>query len=359
MTAKPTLADLFVATPPHKMAVPVSLGGKGLAALQSQTRRAEKMVFDESASIRVGELLRDVPEVLVEQAESARPPFNLMWIEYDVAAVWETLTGRSNQGDSTADDVVGLLIDHDRVNVVSLAKNGGIGILPFTYTLHVEWPLPDQLRFAEALGTSRIGIDRWLWGSVSNHFVQHGRDEYMRRLRDANMVEFLDKLDEIPPGDRHYLLEASAGDFKNVIALLLLLNQPRLTEYVHVPARRGWIRQSQRPYMAHHVVNVSLEATKLLQNVGDGAPSELRRRRHLVRGHYCHDETARDYARIAGCVHDWRSAHPNWAPWPDAPLDEREHWTCRSCGGKRWWRVQHERGDGDIVDRREYRITTK
>lgn len=43
----------------------------------------------------------------------------------------------------------------------------------------------------------------------------------------------------------------------------------------------------------------------------------------------------------------------------DDPL-RPDHWTCRACAGKRWWRAHHERGNAALgYVTRDYRVTTE
>lgn len=352
---KPLLADQLLTVQPNKaLWSRAAMAKVDFPALQARVRRAERMVFDAEASKRVGEVLREIPELLVEQIQFARAPFDLCWIEYEADVIWRELVGHdSDDNDPDRDQAVGLLIDHNRINVFCRSFNSHIGMMPYVYHLNTEWPLEDQLRFCEISHMSRLGIDLWLWGSTSNHFIENGQQDRLRLLRDTTMVEILDERTELVPK----VFSGSVGDFKNVVALLLMLNMPRITQYIHTPMRRGWIgNKPNKPFLSHHTVVVSLDARTQLVSHGAGGDGELRRN-HRVRGHYCHDHTARDYARIAGCVHDWEPMTEEWEPWPNAPLDEREHWKCRACDGKRWWRVAHTRGSEKGFIEHEYRVT--
>ena len=141
-------------------------------------------------------------------------------------------------------------------------------------------------------------------------------------------------------------VRGAIGDLRTIMAILLMLNRPSLTRYDqslgHV---RGFIGNKLRPYMAHTTVKISLDPVPLLRLVGTPQDDGTPKRRYEVRGHYCHDQTARDYMRIAGCIHDWHPTHKDWTPWPAAHLDEADNWVCAVCEGKRWWRKEHTRGD--------------
>jgi hypothetical protein len=366
--AEPTLADNFVHWNPAKMLSPIPQ--KMIRRLQARARIAEKFVFDAEATQRVGDVLREVPELLIEQIEFARAPFDVTWIEYSGDAMKAAVTGEPiDHNDPTRDIRVGVLVDHNRVNVVSLnawnlrtdRAGMSIGIMPFAYHLQTEWPLAEQIRFCDALHMTRMGIDAWFWGSCANKFIAAKQYDLMRALRATTMAEALDpriRDGGLDPRTAHTLVESSAGDLKNVVALLLMLNQPSATQYVRVPERRGWVAHKPKPFMAYHNVKMTLAPREQIVLLREGVGSGELRRRHRVRGHYCHDQTARDYARIAGCIHEWVACDAEWTPAPRMAIDEREHWRCRVCDGKRWWRASHERGDAGkgFVHHPDYRV---
>ncbi len=334
---KPIFADQFIAGTLRRVTEYVP--NVDVLAIHARIRRAERMVFNDEASLRVGMVLRDIPELLIEQLQFARTPFDLCWIEYNSNIVWETIMGcESDPFDLTRDETVGLLIDHGRVNVFSKTFGGEICMLPFVYHLNTEWPLQDQVDFCQKFKVSQLGIDHWLWGAATNKLRDEDKSDLLRALRDVTMVEYIG----INP--RAEMLQVTMGDFKNVVALLLMLNQPSVTNYIHVPRQRGWIGNKPKPFLSHHNVTIALDAHTHLVSFGRNNNDGELRRRHPVRGHYCHDQTARDYARIAGCVHYWEPMDEDWEPWLNSPVDEREHWKCKICDGKRWWRTAHERG---------------
>jgi len=358
---EPLFADRILASTPRQ----IHMEPRKAAIYQDKIRKAEKMVFDTEASIRIGEMLRDIPELLVEQIQFARAPFENCWIEYDSLAVWNILSpGRDikhSPWDNSYDTTVGLLIDHNKVNVWSLPASGDFGMLGFTYYLNTEWLLEDQLDWCEKTGMSRLGIDMWLWGSLWSHFHNSGQHEYLRKLRDTTKVELdFPKGMALNPKSLEQPLQGTQGDFKNTVAILLALNQPRVTNYIQVPRRRGWIGNKNKPFMSYHSVKVALDAvaqTKLLSQ-GDGQ-SMLRRGGH-VSGCYCHNKTARDYARIAGCIHDWGPCDDDWEYiGPKAALTLTvNHWQCRVCDGRRWWRKEHDRDASlGFVEHPTYRVT--
>src|SRR5580765_7549676 len=157
MKQKPLFADYLLANPGKVSPLPPRTD---LRALLARIRRAERLVFDNEATARVGQVLHEIPELLIEQIQFARAPFDLCWIEYKADVIWSEVVGRdANEKDMTRDEVVGVLIDHNRINVFSRAYDGSTGMLPFVYHLNTEWPLSDQLSFCDKFKISRIGID--------------------------------------------------------------------------------------------------------------------------------------------------------------------------------------------------------
>jgi hypothetical protein len=144
---------------------------------------------------------------------------------------------------------------------------------------------------------------------------------------------------------------------RNIVAILLMMNRPSLTKYIHnANAGRGFHKGKVMPYLSHTTVTIDIDARPTLKLIGTPQGDAVPRRRHEVEGHFCHDETARDFSRIAGCIHEFAPTHgpvDDWAPWPDAPLGVPgepgcpRNWVCAACGGKRWWVKEHGRGTAE------------
>jgi hypothetical protein len=358
-TREPTLADILIAQIGGKLP-PRSLYNTGkFKNYAHKIRMAEKFVFDEAASQRVGEVIRDVPELMVEQIQFARPPFDLCWIEYELDPIFKLLNPKGhNPIDQTRDKKIGILIEHNSIITSSLTHNGLTTVLPFKYHLNTEWTLEDQLRFCDQMKISRMQIDMWLWGAVYNKFMKEGKKDYMRVLRDSNMVEMMYEHD-LTHEQAIRVMRSTVGDFKNHIAVLLMLNRPTLTVYARVANARGWIRHKPRPFMAYNSVRMALDPVPVIRKLSEGHGEGELRRRHRVRGHYCHNDAARKALLHHSCVHDWHPANNEWEAIKAEVGDEVEHWVClSSCGGRRWWREQHERGSAGIgyVDHTQYKV---
>ena len=214
---------------------------------------------------------------------------------------------------------------------------------------------------AEQTGTSRAQFDSYFWGTTTLDID----DASLRSLRAHHRLDLLpiDKNRFIVPKRLTDLLYGGAGELRNIIAMLLMLNRPTITQYRNTtPASRGWLKGKIIPYFSHTTVTISLDAVATLRLIGTPAGEAVPRRAHEVRGHFCHDEVARNFLRIAGCLHEWQRCHDDWTPWPDGPHDpiplRLNHWACKTCAGKRWWRPKHMRGDatrGFVV--KDYAVT--
>ena len=355
----PTLADRFLQVPVKQMER--LYHPKAVEQIRRSLRSSEKFVMDQAAALRVAKVVMDVPDLLVREHRFAHPPFPVTWIEYPSLDYWLEFRKRDaalydaagEWGDpATADRCAGYLIDHNRINVVTMGSDGGVFMHPLQYRLLTEWEMDEQLEFCRLIGSSRLGIDIFLWGSTWGLID----DESRRLLRGYNVAEAVPCNPDSIAGrkmmeDRALLRSArgAVGELRTIVAILLMLNRPSMTRYVSmIPNATGFIRAKLAPYMRHRTVTIDLDPTPSMKLVGTEQDDKNLRARHRVRGHFCHDKTARDYARIAGCIHEWVDSHKDWTPWPDAKLDEVENWLCSSCGGKRWHREAHERGSAEI-----------
>jgi len=197
----------------------------------------------------------------------------------------------------------------------------------------------------------------FLWGSSWHDIKADDRS----LLRDTTSVDCLPlvagaRYDRLPN-----IIANCVGEYRTLIGFLLMLNRPKVTEFVFQPRGHGWIGNRNRPLFAHRTVHVPLDATQTINLEPIEADITLRRRRHRVEGHFCHDRTAHNAMREHGCIHAWIPADEDWTPYaePYPPVDERNHWLCQACGGKRWFKRQHERGDASLgyVLHRQYAVT--
>jgi hypothetical protein len=367
---RPTLADRFIARRWSDWERAVH--PKTIAQLQKSARDARRFVLDEAATLRLAEIIDSIPELLIREHQFARAPYDLTWVEFPSHVLWSYMheqhpaayEGLGRFGDPEASDhTLGYLIDHERVNVIcggTVADPDTLPqIMPLQYRLHTPMEDAEQTEFRRLSGmTSEWHLNAFLWGSTYTRLSPEERAV----ATDRNSVGLL-PLNPLHPlyprysGDGEWCdaVRGSIGELRNIIAVLLVLNRPSLTKYIRSnEMTRGFHKGKLMPYLSHTVVTIDLDARPTLKLIGTPAGDAEPKRRGEVRGHYKHDETARDFSRIAGCIHEYQPTHgpdDDWAPWPDAPPGVPgdpgcvRNWVCAACGGKRWWRRETGRGD--------------
>ncbi len=125
------------------------------------------------------------------------------------------------------------------------------------------------------------------------------------------------------------LLTGAVGEMRNLLALLLWLNQPAVSRVTDERASRGWFESKPVAYAAHHVVRLRKEVTQ--RAIVKAFAPRRAPRRHEVSSFW------RNFDKTTGCVH----------AWPILP-DEHGHWHCSKCPQ---WRARvrpHERGDATV-----------
>ena len=333
------LADLVMRSDLHNVLSNVA------SQLKTKIRSANRFILDASAASRVGEVSRDVPELLLEHQTFARTPYDLMWLEAPSDIIWETVNPHQKQS-TWIDQQVGWLIDHGTVHTfVQSNHHDRADIVPYCYHLHCPWEVQDQARFLRAMNCPNLIIDQFLWGAAYTRLDDNNRQGLRRRHSCTLFPGITPELKHSLVNHKHLgadLLKGAYGDLRNIIATLLILNRPSLIQYLQdIPPRRSFLHGKLHNFMHHRVVTIQVDPRPVIRKIGtteDATP----RRRHEVRGHWCHNQDARDY-RTIGCAHDW-------VPDPDyaEPENERDHLICAVCAGKRWWRHEHARGSAGL-----------
>jgi hypothetical protein len=214
--------------------------------------------------------------------------------------------------------------------------------------------IKQQLAVSQSVGVSRIALDLFFWGesalsfmtpedqelvptSVQKDFVpamvvDERQKEGLRSLR-ANhsfSIHLKDGIDERKAWDSFY--DGSAGDLRNIIGLLLFLNRTTKTQVLHdVPIKRQMIGNRPAVLLKHTMVKIHVNPVPKLLHLAAG--EGIWRRLHDVRGHFCHNKTARE------------NHHDH--VWDETEGPHILQWYC-SCGGLRWWRKEHKRGHEEI-----------
>jgi len=391
---RPTLADRFIA---RRFADwERAVHPKTIDQLKAGVRKAHRFVLTEEAITRIAEIITTIPDLLVRECRFARAPYDVCWIEFPAHVMFSYMRARDPEiydirgewGDvESSDHTIGYLIDHERVNIIcggTVANpDDAPKILPIQYHLHSEWTgidCEDFKRRAGALGPIRLNgedfdaIEMFMFGSTFMDLTAEQRAEVSGR----NSISYLPSNPLHPSHDKWNedgamvdAIRGSVGELRNIIAILLVMNRPSLTKYVRTASNgRGFQRGKLMPYFSHTTVTIDLDTRPTLKLIGTPAGEAVSKRRGEVKGHYCHDETTREYSRIAGCVHEFEQTHgpeDKWAPWPDAPIGlpgepgVPRNWVCASCGGKRWFIRDHGRGDATkgFVIKDGYEVTVR
>jgi hypothetical protein len=323
--------------------------------IRNRVRSAHKYVFDRAGCVRLAEVIRDSPDILVREHQFARAPFDVTYIELAAFdAFWTVLNNRP------ADDIVpalGFLVDHD--TVYTLDKRGDV--MPLTYHLNTPWAVEEQLEFVNTTSMSRIGIDGFLWGTTYNLLNSDER----RVLRAHHAVRTLPLQDLLQPIRQKVftiVAEETIAGMRTIIATLLLLNRKNVTVPINeIGHHRGFHKGKQRVYMAHTVMTIHIDPIPTLRKIGTPAEASVEKRRHEVMGTWCHDQAFR-IGEANGCLHDW-VPHPLYIGKEKGHLEADGHfvhdnWLCQTCNGHRWRRDQHMRGNSltGYVDK-TYKVT--
>jgi hypothetical protein len=351
---RPTLADLTLASDSRE----AIMDRVWYERRRDQLRAAKKFVLDDQAAIYLATMLREHPRVIADAQDFAIPPFNLMWVELPFRSFYAAMTGE--EPDSTSDTQVGYLIESPSVWVAAASEDHRDAcFLPTGFVLHKPMTIEEQLGLADKLEVSRLGIDLWFWGESASFFAGGRRyvdnktawdKESLHALQDNHSVQFAPLKPKYQDKKLGQLLHGSAGDLRNIIGLLLFINRTRdITYEKDVPMAQSLIKRKPKPLMPHKVISIKLDPLPRLMKLAAG--EGIRRRFHEVRGHFCHDETAR-----AGCPHG-KYETGDWGEWWEEY--EMLRWRCTGCSGKRWWKPEHTRGSSDVgvIKEQTYAVT--
>lgn len=299
--------------------------------LRRVAQTCRRFVFGPEASSRLGEVVRDIPEMLFDNQEFAIAPFDTCSVEIDSPSFIEAIDGRPQTPD--ADKYVVYIIDHERVNVLAAGGQRDHGVIcPFEYRLHQPMGAQEQSRLAAELNTSRLGLHAFLWGSTLNHAIRQGR------TNDLKGAHSFDTVPTSPAADKAKIFgwytPSAQGELRTLIAALLLLNRPSIAKFTEVPAGRTFNRGKSMQYLSHTNVSIAVDAVPQLRHVHrTGERGSMRR--HEVRGHWKHNREYHEWTD-AGCIHEWQHT-------PSARNDR--HYTCAVCDSHRWWTTAFTRGD--------------
>lgn len=320
---EPTLADLFLAfgqdTEMHQPHF--------FETTRDHLMQSHRFVFDDEATQYVGDMIRTMPRIIADAQDFAIPPFKQTWIEFSSRILYEAVTGLPAAHNS--DTRVGYLITGPIARVIALGNDNDAAVLPLQYKLFQPWSLQQELDFCSHYHLSRHILDVMFWGESANTFIHDADKEGLRALRSNHSLELCCN-ERFQYRVMDQLSTNSAGDLRTIIAMLLFLNRTSNDLYINeVGHAQKMVRTRPTPLLKHSVIKLKLNPLPRLRKLCAG-PGVMRRL-HDVRGHYCHNKEA----RFSGCMHDWIETKPL-------------HWECSlKCGGLRWWRNEHKRGNAD------------
>lgn len=294
---------------------------KAVQPVAAAAPRARRFVFDKEASIFLGRFIRTCGDLIIANRQFAIPPFETVYIEFDMKAMM--LEGNSPPDLEDQDTRVGYLIEGRTVYCVAATdRMKDVGLTPFVYEMDTDEAQPDLSMMHEQSieGQELLKLSLMLGSGIEN-LDEKSRVEILAR----NVVRFMYPITN--DGMFGKLVQGSAGDLRNVWAILLLLNQPANVTFDPVPARRGIFSGKLRTYAAHNIVRIDIGRHRSIRRAL-AFESRSSPRRHEVRGHFAH------YHLTDGCQHEWQTMP-----------DEKGRWLCGRCDGYRVWRKNFLRGD--------------
>jgi hypothetical protein len=325
---------------------------KYFESLNAAMIRARRFNITDNAGLRIRDAMASYPEYLCENSEFAIPPFETTWIEFNSRnMLFHNLLSPRMGADS--DKRVAYLIHKNRVTVFAEGDDEEPKVMFLEYDLNKPMSLAQQQEVADFFDVTRIGLDPFLWGHTMTPYL---RNEVQRSLRDQHGIHIPGYVREImekyPERLKSRVLDSyygSAGELRNVLGVLLMLNQPKNSlKMSEVPRKRGLIRGKPQSYFGYSLVDIDIDKSEHFNPNRTQGPRQLSApiRWHEVRGHFCHNQAAKK----SDHEHVWQR------------LDDKK-WECmkEGCEARRWWREYPEgRGSSEVgFIRQDRRIKTK
>jgi hypothetical protein len=353
---------------------------KGEQRAEARTRleqlaAAQRFMVDDASASAIEHFTIDHLDQLIDGLRDWRPPFERMWLEHDprprmVAAGGEA-AARVARGE-VLPERLGALIQPVAgqiysIEVVTRCWRGDTALdacdfQPFHWLVDFadeagaladqrwvaqEAELHQLLPFASttetwarampwlAVAAGVRGADKWarhrrlcehLNGRLLGRLSRHQKSS-VAELRASGLLR--DPQFQAMIGGN---LREAAGVVRFVLGCLAML-QRRIVLPGEPYAQRGrrLVSGKSLPFFGYRTITLEVPGKLRLQRAfAQREPAEPKRR-HEVAASWCYNAKAR-----AGCadeLHDWR------------PLVPEQRYQCRVCGGKRWRRREHQRGD--------------
>lgn len=334
-----------------------------------QRVNARRFIFDHGASTRVGEMMRECVDLMVDNIEFARTPYPTAYFELDTRAMWAAW-----RPDQPIQD------NHDE-RVGFLCHNGFVltivgGPQYETHNRGVRQVLPDKPVVAGMAFrinrpqtipfTLQTGMNEQLANAVKTAFV-FGGQRGVDKPGDYAISHFDDKtwvfLPELPGAWTHdqvaghfdvigsdpsitgnefvQLCFLGGGDPMVLTTMLLLLNQPsKFLALEHHPNERGIYKGKLKTWKEHNIVSLHLDPNKRIRRYF-AASMRAAAIAHDVKGHWKH------YNKSEGCSHHHADQRQAWEPvGPERTEsgDYKRYW-CPLCLQRRTFTEHFVRGD--------------
>jgi hypothetical protein len=315
-------------------------------SLVADARGAHRFILGDEASFAVGRWIGACGDLLLDNLQFAKPPFEKTYIELSIVELNDGIGAPTAGPRDQSDDRIGFLIDGDRVRtVVSGPSYPTVGMGVWTYRLNT----PDAGRFMDG----PVEREEWLrttllLGSTTGALKDEAQLAAITRgtvIRSTAPPKIMEERIKGPKGQvwtrAVEFVRCAAGEMRTLWAVLLLINQHRhRLGFANMPREVAITPRGRRVFAAHTLVSVPLHAPEATRRFY--YPS-LRASPigHEVRGCWVHLHLR------PGCTHEW----------PTIP-DEHNHFVCARCQGFRTWRKPHVRGHTEIgINLHTYEVT--
>lgn len=295
----------------------------------NRLREARCFVITERAAERVRDAMQACPEMIAEHSQFAIPPFENMWIEFPSRIMLEgaRLSGVGIMGNPTSDLHVGYLITNNVVSVVAEGDDMQPNYLPIRYGLHRPMQIAEQQQAAAWFNVSRMQLDPFLWGHNMHDTLDAEHRRMLRAQHTLDLSDFIEGRIHSTARTAYHTYHGSAGELRNILAVLLMINQPaKVIQTREVPRQRGLVKGKPMAYWGHSLIDIDLDRRRKVNVLAKPrrGTSNFQMRWHSVRGHFFHS-----HARNADHAHVWIG-----------DLDRERHWHCAhpGCKAQRAWR---------------------
>jgi hypothetical protein len=302
---------------------------------------ARKFVLDEQMSSFLADLSlvpfkgakERGPEIMNSLRHSAKLPYPKTWIEFDYHAFRKRSVELKAQGvngplgdvDECPSRIAILLEEHHEVKSAVRMVEFFDGkekipptIMPFSHVWQTtDEPLPWHADTDAGMFThSIVGFFSTQYGILYDNFIKH---DLKQQIVCSSKTFYT-----------HPLVVETSGIGRYMICLLAALDDVPVLQNDKVQSRGFLARGKYRKFMDYSVLRLNIPIKTNTQKLAKKLIVMARRRAHTVRGHW------RNHEHSLSC-------QPSFHTWTASDVNNRSH--CTTCGAKRTWIKQHQRGD--------------